>query len=126
MLGVNKMNIWIIDDNADLLELLKSSLGDLGNNGWHLQTFSCGKDVLNYSMGCHGIPEVVVLDWTLPDLPALHVLEHIGRQYRSARVVVISGNVDVQDQLPAHVHWLGKPFRLAVFRQLVSDLASQI
>ncbi|OLZ08420.1 response regulator [Sulfobacillus thermosulfidooxidans] len=117
------MNIWIIDDNKALLELLMSSLEDMM---WHLYTFSCGQEVLTFPYQPMSAPDVVILDWTLPDLPASIVLDHIKTHYQHVQIIVMSGNSDIEEQLPPSARWLGKPFRLTTFRQMVADVASSV
>ncbi|PSR25171.1 MAG: hypothetical protein C7B43_17385 [Sulfobacillus benefaciens] len=117
------MNVWIVDDNEDLLELLKRALSSLD---WNLYTFLRGAEVLNFVDTGEAVPDVVVLDWTLPDLPAAMVMEHIGTCYPLAQVIVMSGNSRIEEQLPEHAYWIGKPFHLGAFRQMVRDVVSKI
>ncbi len=117
------MNVWIIDDNEDLLTLLKLALADLN---WDLYTFSSGSQVLKSLAHSEVAPDVVAIDWTLPDWPAIPLMEHIVREYPSARLIVMSGDSRAQERVPKNVYWLSKPFHLQVFQQLIQDVAAKI
>ncbi len=115
------MNIWIIDDNRALLELLVATMQE---HGIVTEGFGSAQEVLHCMDRRWLTPDVVIMDWTLPDVPAAQVLDAVTRYAPQARIAVMSGDFDIESQLPQGAVWFGKPFRLDAFFKMVTQLAS--
>lgn len=115
--------IWLIDDNKALLDLLISCLDGLNVSP---RGFVSAQEVLYLMESRKVVPDIIVMDWTLPDLPASHLLDFLAHAYPQARIVVMSGDFNVESQLPFGFMFLAKPFRLAAFRDMVAALAAAV
>jgi CheY-like chemotaxis protein len=69
-------------------------------------------------------PDVVLLDLMMPEMSGLEVLDHLRRDRPTIRVVIMSGNEDVE---VAHAtlrdgafDYLGKPFSIDVLARVVA------
>ncbi|WP_158246339.1 response regulator [Sulfobacillus sp. hq2] len=117
------MHIWLIDDNQALLDLLVSCLDEVNVCP---RAFATAQDVIYLSENLAMAPDIIVMDWTLPDLPATHLLDYLVRMYPTARLVVMSGDFSIESRLPYGARFLAKPFRLATFREIVMEIAAAV
>ena len=62
-MDIGKKTILIVDDEQDLLTVLK---GGLTEEGYHVITADNGKDSLNLAKSKH--PDFIILDILMPDL----------------------------------------------------------
>lgn len=112
--AADKQRVVVLDDNAQLCQLLHDALSDAG---LPLRTYI---DPLRF-IAEQPLDEIdlLVLDWQMPGLGGGEVLQHIGDAARATplRVLVVSGEPPVlPDPPPPGVTILGvvmKPFRLA-------------
>lgn len=100
------MTVWVIDDDSALLTMIKEALT---YQGWSVETFSSLEAAhLAYEMRRRR-PDVVLADWSIPGGPPLSLVHLMS----DVPMIVMSGDPAVEQQLPDHVRWLSKPFRLA-------------
>jgi DNA-binding NtrC family response regulator len=113
--------ILIVDDNADLCEILQEALAPLG----HL-TQVAGDAASALRLITQGAPDVVLLDIDLPGLSGIAALPVIHAIAPAARVVMVSGTRDDALARRALAHgafdYVIKPVDLARLTEIV-DLA---
>ena len=76
--------VYIVEDNELYARVLKKQLTD---DGLEVKVFHNGTDFIN---ALHEKPDVVTLDYTLPDMTGKEVLLAIQKQHPDAQVIVIS------------------------------------
>lgn len=87
--NARKKRIFVIDDNEDVLTVLKLSLEMLG---YEVSEFALGKDALKQYQ--HEKPDVVIVDQGLPDIMGLEVGQQI-REMESGHacsLILLTGN----------------------------------
>ncbi|MFT3776035.1 MAG: ATP-binding protein [Minicystis sp.] len=81
----DKRAVWIVDDSALDAERARRALAD----DYEVRTFSDGTTVLE-ALGSSAPPDVLVLDWVMPELSGLDICRFIrSRRDRSSRVAVL-------------------------------------
>ncbi|MCU1426589.1 MAG: hypothetical protein JWL83_589 [Actinomycetia bacterium] len=112
----------IVDDDPDIRELMA---GGLDQMGFEVHTKSDGEAGLTAARDV--VPDVVVLDWSMPKLSGLEVCAQIraNSDLKRVGVIVISGNggpADSQEVFAAGADdYMVKPFCL---RELVTRVES--
>lgn len=87
---MNGFKIFIVDDNELYAKASQHHLSL--NPGNEVETFITGKDCLN---NLYTKPNMVFLDYSLPDLSGIEVLRKIKQSYPEMPVVIVSGQEDV-------------------------------
>lgn len=102
--------VLLIDDNEDLLEVLKVSLVALGHD---VMTSANGKDALRLMYLLD--PHVVVTDVIMPEFDAIKTMPELRRIRPSVRIIAISGNPHLLTLAAKHGadQILPKPFKTA-------------
>lgn len=100
------MVVWIIDDDRAILSLLTMALEQ---EGIKTHAFTSVGQVLEELQAKGLEPDICIADWTLPDGPILKAQSLM----QNCRLIIMSGDLAVQDMLPEGTDWLPKPFRLA-------------
>jgi len=69
-------------------------------------------------------PDVVLLDLMMPEMSGVEVLDHLRRDHPTLRVVIMSGNEDVEVARATlrvgAFDYLGKPFKIEVLARVVA------
>ena len=81
--------IFIVEDNVLYAKILKKQLVD---ENYHVKVFHNGTDFINC---LHEKPDVITLDYTLPDMTGQDVLEKIQKELPAAHVIVISAQENI-------------------------------
>ncbi len=86
--------ILVVDDEPDVLELVRASLAEAG---YDVETAETGQQALERLR--RAPPDLLVLDWMLPDLPGSDVCRHVRARSETADLPVVmltarSGEVD--------------------------------
>lgn len=87
---MNGFKIFIVDDNELYAKASQHHLSLNPDN--EVETFITGKDCLN---NLYTKPNMVFLDYSLPDLSGIEVLRKIKQSYSEIPVVIVSGQEDV-------------------------------
>ena len=99
-----------MDDDAGLLKLLRTLLE---KSGYVVQTAGCARD-LRVRFGSDP-PDVVLLDWQLPDGNGLELLPELRSQWPETPVVMLTGHASFDlavDAVKRGVfHFQAKPFQ---------------
>lgn len=86
-----KKNIVIVDDDPDIGSLLSRFLS---KKNYNTGSFQSGMEVLKYLASTQ--PDLVLLDYRLPDFSGEEVLEKIVEDYPGVKVIIITGYGDVK------------------------------
>ncbi|MBN1822145.1 MAG: sigma-54-dependent Fis family transcriptional regulator [Prolixibacteraceae bacterium] len=82
--------IFIVEDNALYAKVLKRQLSQ--NESYNVKTFETGREcIANLS----DEPDVITLDYTLPDMNGAEILKEIRSELPSTHVIIISGQNDI-------------------------------
>lgn len=84
-----KYKVFIVEDNVLYARILKKQLVD---DNYHVKVFHNGSDFIEC---LHEKPDVITLDYTLPDMTGKDVLEKIQKDLPSAHVIVISAQENI-------------------------------
>ena len=84
-----KVKVYIVEDNVLYARVLKKQLTD---DGLQVKVFHNGTDFIK-NLGDK--PDVVTLDYTLPDMTGKEVLATIQEKMPSTQVIVISAQEDI-------------------------------
>jgi len=96
--------ILIVDDNEDVLAVLESLLVYAG---YEPQLARRGREALDY-LEQGGKPDLVFLDYMLPDLASTTIARRIRERLPSVPIVIVSGVDDVL--IPEATAFIRKPF----------------
>lgn len=119
------MNILLIDDDPVIRSLVEDILQSLGHRVVSAQDAAEG--LLRFSQDQ---PQVVFLDYQLPDMTGLEVLRRLGAQSASCAAPVILLSASDDPQLAVRARQAGaygcleKPFRLDDFVRVLASLSS--
>lgn len=89
-----KRHVLIVDDNEDLRDLIKATLGlsiyDIG-------VAANGQEALSYLQNVR-VPDLIILDVAMPVMDGLQFLQKIREQpqYNSTKVIVLSAQLNNQ------------------------------
>ena len=111
--------VLLVEDEPRVAAMLRDVLVELG----YLVTVAVG--------GAEALqlvpvfePEVVLLDLLMPEMSGLEVLARLRRDYPTIRVVIMSGNEDVEvaraTLRDGAFDYLGKPFSISVLARVVA------
>lgn len=88
--------ILLVDDELTLIELLGDYLRDRGHAVVTAENGAAALDLYNAEL-----PDLVLLDLKLPDIPGLDVLKHITSRDEETAMIVISGVGSLDDVIEA-------------------------
>ncbi|MBP7477234.1 MAG: response regulator transcription factor [Chitinophagales bacterium] len=118
---MNKSEILVIDDEAQIRKLLEISLESNGYKVWQAET---GKEGI--IMAANHPPELILLDIGLPDKSGHEVLKELRTWYNRSIIMlsVLNGESDIVSALDnGATDYLTKPFRTA---ELLARIRSAI
>ena len=103
--------LLIVDDDPELLQLLRDELSE---SGWDCHVANCGGDALLQLRQERF--DLVVLDWTLPDFDGIEICRRLRSSGNTTPVLMLTARDDVDERvqaLDAGVDdYLTKPFNL--------------
>jgi two-component system response regulator AtoC len=85
-----KYKIFVVDDNALFLRVLQKTLAV--NEEYNVIPISSGKECINR---LNEKPDIVSLDYTLPDYNGKEILEKIKELTPETQVIIVSGQNDI-------------------------------
>ncbi len=91
-----KGEIWILDDEKGILDILEDILKD---EGYQVKSYLWGKELLN-DLEIRQ-PQVIFLDLWLKDIDGFEVLESIKKLYPGIQVIIISGHGTIDTAVKA-------------------------
>lgn len=87
---MNPFKIFIVEDNAFYSEMLKRHLALNPDNEVH--SFKSGSECLK---NLYKNPNLISLDYTLPDMSGLSVMKEINKNYPDIPIIIVSGQEDI-------------------------------
>lgn len=116
------IQILLVDDDRHIRSLGRELLEKLG---YHVETAATGEEVLEKFH--QGRPlDLVILDYHLPGMSGLEVIQKLKRVYPGAEVLVASGffsNRDKEQLMAGGARgFLDKPFRLGELRSRIEEI----
>ncbi|MEN8205556.1 MAG: sigma-54 dependent transcriptional regulator [Pseudomonadota bacterium] len=116
--------ILVIEDETTLAKNIKTYLG---RDGFDVHVASKGADGLAEFEGFK--PDIVLLDYNLPDIDGLQVLAQLRKRDAHIKVIMMTGESDVQVAVSAMkagaYDYLSKPLVLKKLRMLLEKAAGQ-
>lgn len=85
-----RYSIFVVDDNMLFLRIMQKHLSE--NNCYNVQIMASGSDCLNR---LNQKPDIISLDYTLPDFNGKEVLEIIMKESPQTQVIIVSGQKDI-------------------------------
>jgi len=124
-LDSDKKKVLLVDDEAEIVRLLVEVLESDGR--FEVKTATCGYDAGLLTQQFR--PDVIVLDYMLPDINANVVCKtiHGNPSLEDTKIILISGHIDEEDG-PAEAAQLGadaflhKPFRIENLVNKIAEL----
>ncbi|MFI3196874.1 MAG: response regulator [Methylococcaceae bacterium] len=120
--AVTKRKILLIDDEPDLLELIKEILEREG-----YQIFCASNGAAGILLNEQENPDLIVLDLRMPDMDGIETLQHIRKTDDQVIVVILTGYGcpdTIRDAVDLNVsEYLSKPFEN---KQLVSVIGKAL
>jgi len=105
------VRVLVIDDEPDLTEVLS---GALAGEGWAVRTAADGAGALTVARSFR--PHAVVLDWMLPDIDGLRVLQLLRQELETVCVLFLTARDSVEDRIAGITaggdDYVTKPFSL--------------
>jgi len=120
--AVTKQKILLIDDESDLLELIKEILEREG-----YQIFCASNGAAGILLNEQENPDLIVLDLRMPEMDGIETLQHIRKTDDQVIVVILTGYGcpdTIRDAVDLNVsEYLSKPFEN---KQLVSVIGKAL
>lgn len=105
------LRVLVVDDEPNIAELLMMALR---YEGWDVRTAATGRDAVSTARE-HG-PDVIVLDWMLPDVDGLEVLRRVRQHDDRVPVLFLTARDAVEDRVAGLTaggdDYVTKPFSL--------------
>jgi CheY-like chemotaxis protein len=119
--------VLAIDDSLTIRKLLEMALG---RAGYALELAATGREGLQRAL--RNPPELILLDYVLPDMKGLDVAAALWGDEKTARIPVVVMSAKSDDlrplfrELPSVLEFVGKPFTPSEITFLVADLLARI
>ncbi len=105
------LRVRVVDDEPNIAELLMMALR---YEGWDVRTAATGRDAV--STAREHAPDVIVLDWMLPDVDGLEVLRRVRQHDDRVPVLFLTARDAVEDRVAGLTaggdDYVTKPFSL--------------
>ncbi len=105
------LRVLVVDDEPNIAELL---LMALRYEGWQVRTAGTGREAIDTAKDL--VPDVVVLDWMLPDVDGLEVLRRLRARDERVPVLFLTARDAVEDRIAGLTaggdDYVTKPFSL--------------
>lgn len=120
----------IVDDDEDDILFLQSILAESGINT--TVSFLSGKDILHFILTTKSIPALILLDYNMPVLNGLEVLQAIraNEEYKQVPVILFSTGMNAIHaealKLAGATACFAKPFSVDEARVVVNEIIDQV
>jgi FixJ family two-component response regulator len=105
----NSPIVFVVDDDISVRESLELLIG---NEGWHVETFTSAEEFLNRPR--EPVPSCLVLDISMPGLNGLELQKRLAVERHEMPIIFVTGHGDVPKTVQAMkagaVEFLTKPF----------------
>lgn len=114
-------HILVAEDDLQLQRMVNKSLAGAG---YEVMAISDGSEVLHYLS--LGLPDLVILDWNLPNANGLQILQYIHRRdpHNNVKVIVMTGDEMAQQapEVQYADYFLLKPVGVRELLPLVANI----
>ncbi len=92
------IRIFLIEDDADDIELLEVSLKD-NQVDYNIEVVMEGDKVLDYIKNCQNLPHVIVMDFNLPRVHGREIIKQIkaNNEFRNIPLIVLTTSTAKED-----------------------------
>ena len=92
------IRIFLIEDDADDIELLEVSLKD-NNVDYDIEVVMEGDKVQNYLQNCKKLPNIIVMDFNLPRVHGREIIKQIksNEDFRKIPLIVLTTSTAKED-----------------------------
>jgi CheY-like chemotaxis protein len=92
------IRIFLIEDDADDIELLEVSLKD-NNVEYNMDVIMEGDKVQNYLQNCKKLPNIIVMDFNLPRVHGREIIKQIklNEDFRNIPLIVLTTSTAKED-----------------------------
>ena len=92
------IRIFLIEDDADDIELLEVSLKD-NNVDYDMEVVMEGDKVQNYLQNCKELPDIIVMDFNLPRVHGREIIKQIksNEDFRRIPLIVLTTSTAKED-----------------------------
>lgn len=89
-----KNQLLVVDDDADILKVLKANLELYGFHALTAETWALAKEVLDVRL-----PDLIILDLTLPDGDGVEICRLLKEEYPRMPVIMLTARDSVSDKV---------------------------
>ena len=111
--------ILLVEDEQLLREVVGEMLGSLG---YRVLSAASGNEAIAISETYSGKIHILISDVLMPELHGTSLAETLRRQRPSLKVLLVTGDINEMENLPANVAGLSKPFTLKMLAKNVREL----
>ncbi|MBV7314199.1 response regulator transcription factor [Shewanella sp. NIFS-20-20] len=119
---MEKLTIWVVDDDKDYGELMSEVLTD----DYHLRVYENAKDYEAALLDSH--PDIILMDINLPDKDGVTLCQELQGHQSNIAVVFVSGMNTLEERVRSYdaggVDFVAKPFEIKELLFKVSAVAS--
>jgi CheY-like chemotaxis protein len=119
--GADRETIFVVDDDPDVLNLIKHVL-DL--EGFDIRSFTCPEEALEEFRAAEKKPEMVVTDFCMQPMNGLELISRCRETVPDLKTIVISGMVDEDslNKMPNQSNgFIHKPFKVSNLIQTLNE-----
>lgn len=114
--------IWVVDDNPTFREMCEVVLSEEKHA---IQKLSCGEEMHKRWNKGGELPDLLIIDFSMPDYNGLELVEWLHEQKSTVPVILVSGlsedQPDIRQALSyRRVHFLQKPFAASELADIVN------
>jgi CheY-like chemotaxis protein len=125
-----KKNILVIDDNADITDFIKQNLEYLYPSEYHVICVNCGKKCFGVLEKNDSIPDLILLDISMPEMDGWEVLDCLKRnpQWRYIPIIFLSGKTDQVAKNFGKIFgddFIEKPFEIKNLKERIDKILKQ-
>ena len=117
------IKILVVDDESEIVDQIKEYLDDEG-----FQVFTAETGQEGIEIGKREMPNLLILDMKLPDMPGILVLKTLKEIHPKMKVITITGYIDQamfdQAEELGRDTFIQKPFDLETLRKEVAKLVN--
>lgn len=112
--------ILLVDDNAEVSDIVKNLLQDLGQDVVLARHGNAALEILRQQDGAF---DLVITDIVMPELNGIDLARHIQEQWPGLRIVLATGYTHTLAELgPADFHLLHKPYSIEALTKVIDAI----
>ena len=125
-----KKNVLVVDDNTDITDFIKQGLEYLYPAEYNVLCVNFGKKCFEILEKAHNLPDVVLLDISMPDMNGWEVLDYLKRNshWKNIPIIFISGESDKLAKTFGKIFgddFVEKPFEIKNLKVIIEKILEQ-